>query len=88
MFCYHDYNYVKFILDSDFKTGYSLYNRCIDRLNEVPLWDLYLLDIQRGYDKCFDIYKDEKLNSDSNLSKEAKKSENERILKKYGGLKA
>lgn len=81
MFNYHDMNYVNYILNLPYKEGLFLYNKCIGRFNDIRTWDLYLIDIQAGYEGNYIQYK--KDNDIKNNIKDGKKMSNEDGKKEF-----
>lgn len=88
MFYYKDYNYVTHILNLNFEEAWNFYLKMIDRIKaenehikQKLAWDLYLLELENGYQGSFEDYYKSKQHFDN--SKIDRKSENERILNKY-----
>jgi hypothetical protein len=84
---YKDFSYTQFVLSLEFREGYSLFKKCLDRLdytNQDRAWDLYLLAIQGEFKGSFDDYlKQMQIN---NYDKEKRDKEEKRILDKYNNF--
>lgn len=92
MHYYNDFGYVNYILNLEFEEGYKLFKKCIDRINEKAeeeskkkYWDLWLVQIQGGYEKSFqDFYKEQTKKAEiDSMDKKTRESEEQRILNKY-----
>lgn len=91
MFHYKSFDYVKYILSLDFKEGYDLFKLCGKRIEEKEkdkLWDLYLIEIQNGYNGSFDNYYKEKIgkSEEKNMSYEDKENIEKDLISKYDNL--
>lgn len=84
---YHDFEYVKYILNLPYLEGLELYNKCIGRFNDRRLWELFLVEITRGFEGSFDDYKKmvECKNIENNMTNEEKDQEEKRIIEKFIG---
>lgn len=87
---YKDFNYVEYILNLPFESGFKLYLKCIDRIKfqteekqKDKIWDMFLIEIQGGYEGNFeDYYKSKiKVSENKTLGKKFRDSEEERIIK-------
>lgn len=88
---YKDFNYIKYMLNLEFKSGFKLYLKCIKLLNEEKekeikdkIFQIWLIDIQNGYKGNFEKYYQDKIRKveESNLTRKEKISEEQRINKK------
>lgn len=91
MYVYHDFNYVKYVLNLPYEEGLQKYALCIGRLNNIieekdndKMWDLYLFDLQyNGFEGSFvDYIKSQEINHENKtMDKEDVKKEYDRISK-------
>lgn len=87
---YKDFNYVNYILNLPFKSGFKLYLKCVDHIKDEQEKELkdhirqvWLIEIQNGYTGDFESYYKSKLKISENqsLGKDFRESEETRILK-------
>jgi len=87
---YKDYNYITYIMNLPFKSGFTLYLKCIDNITDDlekeskdRLWSLWLVEIQNGCKQTFeDYYKQRKEKSMTTMmTKDEKEVEEQRIIK-------
>jgi len=95
MYFYKDFNYINYIMDLDFKDGYSLYIKCVKRIEDEAEKDdrdkhfqMFLLEVENGHTGNFhDYYKSkQKVKESYNMSYDAKVDEEQRILNEVGKL--
>lgn len=82
---YHDFEYVKYILNLPYNEGLELYNLCIGRFNDNQLWDIFLVEVMRGaFEGSFEDYKKmtETKIITNNMTYEEKEQEEKRIIEK------
>lgn len=84
---YKDFNYCKYIFSLPYKQGKEIFYKCLGRLNDYNkeifdnrLWDLYLFELNNGYEGNFQEYKDRqefkienKIMADNEKDKEEKR---------------
>lgn len=89
---YRDFNYVSYILESDFDKGYSLFLKLKDRYDDKikdRYWELFLVDRGNGsYKGSFgEYYKENNRQSKQNLMTHDEKVEEEkRIIQKVENI--
>lgn len=88
MFVYKDYSYVKYVLALSCVEGIKLFNECTDRANNQLLWEIYLVEIQNGFEGTFEEYKKAQLSKTevTKMTAFEKDSEQERIINKIINL--
>lgn len=86
---YKDFEYIKYILNLDFDSGFNLYISCLQEINnnyekeyENKLYKLWLVNIQQGLKEDFSsFYKKAKIKAkQTSLSDDVKQSEEDRII--------
>jgi hypothetical protein len=92
---YKDFKYIDYVLDLEFKEGYTLYKQCIDRINEKiekdirdKYYQMFLIEIQNGYTGSFDdYYKTKRVMAENyDMTYDDKISEEQRILNNVNKL--
>lgn len=93
---YKDYNYIIYILNLPFKSGFKLYLKCIANIkndikkeNENKIFSLWLVHIQHGYKESFKSFYEmqTKIAENKSLGYNFRESEEKRILKDLEGKK-
>lgn len=85
MNCYHDFEYVKYILNLPYIEGLAIYNKCIGRFNDNMLFEMFKIELIRGsFEGSFEDYKKAHENKQvvNSLTYKEKESEEKRIVNK------
>lgn len=85
MSCYHDFNYVVYILNLPYIEGLEIYNKCIGRFNDKILFELFKIELTRGsYEGSFEDYKKMQNSKQETISMtyEERELEEKRIIDK------
>lgn len=86
----YDFKYSQYVLNLPFKSGFKLYMKCINNMNEEiekeekdKLWELWLIEIQHGCKLNFeDYYKSSKIKyTDRSLDISTRETEEQRIMR-------
>lgn len=90
---YKDFSYVQYILNLEFKQGFILYMECLEANKNINIekskdrvFQLWLIEIQNGYEGTFDEYYKAKERASFDKPKNADEEE-KRILDKIKNRK-
>lgn len=85
---YRDFNYVTYILESEFSKGYRLFLESRKREEKKRYWDLFLVDRLCGYNGSFeDYYKGNRSKAEQKtMTYEEKDKEEKRITQKVENI--